>query len=154
VHWRSTAVKQLLEHRGIREALGLRVTERRVVRQPLRQPEPEKPPNRHVRPRNPERFAHRRQPAPGKHQRELDQHSRIDPMAARTTRPIKRPGGLTNVTPIDQRLDPTQIIISRDKIVQTNHLDLARLLPRADRERRECHTHSVPVTPDETSTRS
>ena len=75
-------------------------------------------------------------------------------MAARTTRPIKRPGGLTNLTPIDQRLDPTQIIIGRDKIVQTNHLDLARLLPRPDRERRECHTHSVPVTPDETSTRS
>ncbi len=75
-------------------------------------------------------------------------------MPARAARPIKRPRRLTHMPPIDQRLDPTQIIVDRDEIVQTHHLDLPRLLARPDRERRECHIHRLPVRPDETPTGS
>jgi len=58
------------------------------------------------------------------------------------------------MVPVDQRLDPAQIVIERDKIVQTHHLHLPGLLTRPDRERCKSHAHRLPVTPDETSTAS
>lgn len=67
---------------------------------------------------------------------------------------IERPRRLTDMIPIDQHLNPAQIIIGRNQIIQTNHLNLPGLFARPDRKRRECHTHSVPVPPDETSTGS
>jgi hypothetical protein len=72
----------------------------------------------------------------------------------RPARPIKRLRRAPHLTPIDQRLDPTKIVIGRHEVVQTDHLHLPRLLTRPDRERRECHTSSLAVTPDETSTGS
>ena len=82
--------EELLEHRGVRATLGLRMTERRVIRQPLRQPEAEKPPDRDISRGHPQRRPHRRQPTPRQHQRQLDQHRRIQTGPARATRAIKR----------------------------------------------------------------
>lgn len=73
-------------------------------------------------------------------------------MPASPARPIKRSRRLTNMIPIDQPLDPAQIVIDRHQIVHRHHLNLPGLLPRPDRERRKRHTHRLPVTPDETST--
>ena len=75
-------------------------------------------------------------------------------MPASPARPIKRSRRLTDMIPINQPLDPAQIVIDRHQIVQTYHLHLPGLLTRPDRERSESHTHRLPVTPDETSTAS
>jgi hypothetical protein len=91
---------------------------------------------------------------PRQHQRELDQHRRVDPPppgAARTVKRLRRP---PHLPPIDQRLDPPQIVIHRHQIIQTDNLHLPRLLTRPDRKRRKRHTRSLAVTPDETSTGS
>jgi hypothetical protein len=56
--------------------------------------------------------------------------------------------------PVDQRLDPPQLIIGRDQIVHADHLHLPGFLTRPDRERRKRHTRSLAVRPDETSTGS
>lgn len=132
--------EQLLEHRRVGKALSLRVTERRVIRQPLGQPEPEKPPDRHVGLRDLQRRAHRRQPAPREHQRELDQDRRIDARPAHTSRVIERTRRRTHMLPIDQLLNTPQLIIGGHQIVQADHLHLPRLLTRPHRKRRQRHT--------------
>ena len=75
-------------------------------------------------------------------------------MSAGATGPIKRPRGLTDMIPVDQPLNPTEIVIGGDEIVQTHHLHLPGLLTRPNRERCESHAHRLPDTPDETSTGS
>lgn len=139
--------KQLLKHRRLREAAALRVTERRVMRQRLSQPEPQKQPDRQIRARRPQQLAHRVAATPRQHQRELDQHDRIK---RRTTGPaghIERCRGRPHRRPVHQPLDTPQIVIPRDQLVQTDHLHLQRLITRPDRE-----SHTPGSRPDQTNT--
>jgi len=70
------------------------------------------------------------------------------------TRPIKRRRRAAHLIPINQPLNPPQLIIGRHQIIHTDHLHLPRLLARPDRERRMSHAHRIPIRPDETSTSS
>jgi hypothetical protein len=125
-----------------------------MIGQPLGQPIAQKAPDRHVGLRRLEDRAHRPQPPPRQHQRELDQHCRIKPRPPNTAGVIKRARRRAHVLPIDKLLDAPQLVISRHQIIQTDDLHLPRLLTRPNRKRRQRHLDSVAVTPDETSTGS
>jgi hypothetical protein len=58
------------------------------------------------------------------------------------------------MTPINQQLDPAQLVIRRDQVVHANDLHLPSLIARPDREPSERHTDSLAVRPDESSTGS
>jgi hypothetical protein len=67
--------------------------------------------------RDPQRVTHRRKPTPRQHERELDQHGGIDPRPPGAAGPVERLGRPPHVAPVDQRLDPAQIVIGGHEIV-------------------------------------
>jgi hypothetical protein len=116
--------------------LGLRVTERRVIRQPLSEPETQETTDRDVRARHPERLAHGPRPRHANTSASLTSTAGSIPGRPAPPGAIKRLRRPPHMVPIDQRLDPTQLIVARNQNVQTDHLHLPRLLTRPTRSDR------------------